>query len=422
MLNEFKQHLSIYLEDSEINQLIESLENERLQGLLLNVDRCSEQLLLKYFPQLIKHEFIKNAYIYNPKEIHPGKHFLFNSGAYYLQDLSAMLVAYFLDINDGDIVADLCSAPGGKTYQAAIKNKHALVIANDISGLRAKDLASNIERFGLSNVIVANEDALVLIKKAPYLFDKIILDAPCSGSGMFRKNDLMIKDWSLNKVLKYQSIQKELIITSYNHLKPGGQLIYSTCSFSYEEDEAVIEYLLANTDAKTINLPDHHRFTNSKIVPGSIHLFPHKFEGDGHYICLVTKPGNIEKNTLTSPRINRFGSFDLQLEIYQKNQHYFGLMTNIKLPFNLVRAGIFLGEKRGKITIYNHHLSLYLPPSLSQSLDQAEKEKYLRGETFINRSFPDGYYPVSFEGINLGFVKVKDGYVKNHYPKGLRTR
>lgn len=422
MLEAFQSHLKTYLTDEEINALIAGIFSPRFQGLLLNTHKISEDKLLKYFPQLNKHPLIPNAFIYQPTLISPGKHFLFDAGAYYSQDLSAMLVGHFLPVNNDEIVADLCAAPGGKSYQVALKNPNAFLISNDISGLRAKAMAQNLERFGLANIIITNHDAHDLLKMAPFQFDKIILDAPCSGSGMFKKREDMINDWSYNKVLKFSEVQKELIVHAYQRLKPGGQLIYSTCSFSYEENEEVIKHLLTNSEAKVIPLPSDPSFYPSKDIPGSIHLFPHLYQGDGHYICLLSKPGLEERSPLKRPTTSTFGAFKLPLEIIKKGEHYFGVNAIVKTPFHVIRPGIFLGTIEKNITSYNHHLALYLSTSVAFAINEYDKNRYLQGESFLINGIPDGYQIVSYDGLNLGWVKAKNGIVKNHYPKGLRLR
>lgn len=422
MLHEFAEHLKKYLNDHEIALLLDSLDGKRYQGLLLNNHKFSRDLLLSTFPTLTAHPYIKNGFIYDPELVAPGKSYLFNAGAYYLQDLSAMLVASLLENGENEIVVDLCAAPGGKTVQFALNNPNSVIIANDLSGLRAKTLAQNTERFGLDNIIVTNNDALDLLSKSPYAFDKIILDAPCSGSGMFRKSAAMSEDWSLNKVLKFQEIQKSLIYKAYQALVPGGVLIYSTCSFSYEEDEEVILDLLAKTDAEVIPIPSQTSFYLSKDVPGAIHLFPYLYEGDGHFICLIRRPGTKKPRELKPALPTKFGQYIVNLDIVNRNDHYFGCKYIFKVPFNVLRYGVFLGSVEKNIITYNHHLALYLPASASFTLMEDEKEKYLRGETFFNEQIPSGYQVVKFNNINLGFVKVSNNVVKNHYPKGLRIR
>lgn len=422
MFDTFKQHLYRYLPNEEIEQLVAAFSQPRMQGLLLNTDKLNAHILLEYFPSLVPHPIIPNAYLYDPDLISPGKHFLFTSGGYYLQDLSAMLVSHLLDIQDDELVADLCAAPGGKVTQAAFKAKKAFFIANDISGLRAKAMATNIERFGFDHVVITNHDALDLLNKAPYQFDKIILDAPCSGSGMFRKREDMIADWSLNKVLKFQALQFALMLAAYDALAAGGELIYSTCSFSYEENEDVINHLLNQRDAQINPIPLHPSFDESPSIKGAIHLFPHHYEGDGHFICKIKKPGSHSIHPLKRPVLTKFGIFPLSLHLINHQNYYFGVNAMVKLPFNVIRAGIFLGTIEKGIVDYNHHLALSLPPSLSFPLNEKEKDLYLRGESLKNMEIADGYSVVSYQGINLGFVKSKNGTMKNHYPKGLRLR
>ncbi len=422
MLEQFAQHLTCYLSQKEIDLLLASLDNKRYQGLLLNPARLSRQDLLNVFPSLVPHPIIDHAFIYDPNDIAPGKSYLFNAGAYYLQDLSAMLVAHLLPTGDNEIIADLCAAPGGKTVQTALKNTHSLIIANDVSGQRARTLASNIERFGFDHVLVTNEDAINLLKKRPSDFNKIILDAPCSGSGMFRKNEDMLKDWSYQKVLKYQALQKTLILAAYQSLLPGGELIYSTCSFSYEEDEAVVAHLLKHSDAQIVEIPFHPSFYMSDDIKGAIHLFPHRFEGDGHFICHLKKPGHCPKQVLKIAKKKSFGDYQFDLDIIDVGQHFFGLKYAYKSNFHILRYGVFLGSITRGIVSYNHALALYLNASQSQKLNDIQKEKYLRGETFMCPSWPNGYQVVSYLGVNLGWVKISGGQAKNHYPKGLRRR
>jgi len=422
MLLTFAQHLQNYLSEEEISLLLTSLEAKRYQGLLLNPIKLSEEDLLLVFPSLVKHPLIANAFIYDPDLISPGKNYLFNAGAYYLQDLSAMLVASFLTSSEEEIIVDLCAAPGGKTVQTALNNPNSIIIANDISGLRAKTLAQNVERFGFDHVLVTNNDAFDIIRKSPTTFDKIILDAPCSGSGMFRKSSAMLNDWSMQKVLTCAEIQKRLIVAAYQKLAPGGELIYSTCSFSYEENEAVISHLLSIENAIVVKLPEDKSFYMSKDIPGAIHLFPYLFEGDGHFICKIAKPGTKQRRLLNKAKTTRFGNYDLDLNVISVNEHYFGARYALKLPFNIVRYGVFLGSVIKGITSYNHHLALYLPKSKAYPLSEAEKDKYLRGETFSNEKITNGYHVVKYNNINLGFIKASNGNIKNHYPKGLRLK
>ena len=235
---DFETSLTKYLTKQEIKKLIESFSNEEKKAIYLNKVKMSEEKLLELFPNLKPHPVVPNGYLYDKNEYELGKKIYHELGAYYIQEPSAILVAHFLDAKPGEKVLDLCAAPGGKTIQTALKMQNeGLIIANDLSKSRANILLSNIERLGISNTVVTSYDFKEFYKDFIGFFDKIILDAPCSGSGMFRKSEEMKNDWTYEKVLKNAAIQKELILMCYSMLKEGGTLVYSTCSYSFEEEQ-----------------------------------------------------------------------------------------------------------------------------------------------------------------------------------------
>lgn len=422
MLENFKNHLLTYLDQTSVDCLISSITNKRLTGLLLNTKKLSFSTLSNYFPQLKEHFLIPNSYVYDPNIYSPGKTFLFDAGCYYIQDLSAMLVAALLDVDEDDFVVDLCASPGGKTVQTSIKmNNKGLIIANDINGLRAKVLSSNVERMGLANVIVTNEDANALLKKLKIRPTKIILDAPCSGSGMFRKLDKMIEDWSYEKVKKYAVIQKELLENAFNKLTDGGTLIYSTCSFSYEENEEVILALLNKYDnVELVNLSGDKHFYSHPSLKEAIHLFPHLYEGDGHFICKLKKTGSLPKKEAFQ-KSDVFGKFTLDLLIKKLGETYYGLTTDFDTTnLKVLRLGVALGTINKSVINYDHHLAHYLSSQNSLALTKIQKDAYIKGLTIEYKDIENGFHIVSYDGINLGFVKAVNGILKNHYPKGLR--
>lgn len=418
----FKSHLKKYLSDKTISDLVESFSKPRLHGLLRNENKISHEKLLKYFPSLIKHPLINNGYTCDPNLISPGKHWLFDAGCYYLQDLSAMLVASLLPIEKDDIVLDMCAAPGGKTVQTSLKlSKSGLILANDISKKRANILVSNIERMGLGNVIVANEDALNICKKYPNMFTKILLDAPCSGSGMFKKDDKMIEDWHINKVLSAAKLQKELIVAAYDALAPGGLLLYSTCSFSYEENEEVIFELKKERDIILVNIANHISFYRDDKLKEAIHLFPHLYEGDGHFICLIKKPGELKTSTIPKKKLSLLNHNESTFYKLEDQTGIYG----INIPFDtkdlfILRYGVKLFDKQNKQVIPHHHLTHFLDASNSITLNDEELKIYLSGNVIKKDNIKDGFHIVSYDGINLGLIKASRGMLKNHYPKGLR--
>ena len=252
---DFKEHLLKYLPSDFVDELLISLEKPRTNSLILNTNKIKEEEFINMFPNIQKNENLYNSYSYD-KNIYPfGKSYLFDNGAYYIIDKSSQLTTSFLEVNDNDLILDLCAAPGGKTISLALKYPNANIISNDLSLQRALTLSSNIEKLGLSNVYVINNDFSKIYKNFPETFDSIILDAPCSGSAMFRKSIEMKNDWNYKKVLAFSKIQQELFEIAFFMLKPGGFLVYSTCSFSYEEDdENILNFLKKHKNCKVFAL------------------------------------------------------------------------------------------------------------------------------------------------------------------------
>ena len=414
----FEKSLEKYLSKEEIAKLIASFSETEKKAIYLNTNKLSNENLRNLFPNLKPHPVVSNGYLYDKNEYELGKKIYHELGAYYIQEPSAMLVAHFLDAKPGEIVLDLCAAPGGKTIQTALKMQNeGLIIANDLSKSRANVLLSNIERMGISNTVVTSLDFKNYYQKFLGFFDKIILDAPCSGSGMFRKSDEMKNDWTYEKVLKNAAIQKELILMCYSMLKEGGKLIYSTCSYSFEEDEEVIEHLLKNTDAKLENIPSFKGEFRSPKYKETVHLFPSHFEGEGHYIALIKKPGVLLSSKISPFEVSRVIQGKGNSKEIQK------FLVPSKLPANFeelaLRPGLFLGTQIGNKFVPSHHYSHVQNASDSIELTKEETVKYLKGET-INKKCPNGYIFVSYMGMNLGVTYSLNGVLKNYYPKGLR--
>ena len=414
----FAEHLSNYLSKDEIRKLISSFSNKEKKAIYLNTDKFSKEKLLELFPNIKPHPVVPNGFLYDKDEYELGKKIYHELGAYYIQEPSAMLVAHFLNAKPGERVLDLCAAPGGKTIETALKmHNEGLIIANDLSKSRANILLSNIERLGISNTIVTSYNFKNFYEDFPGFFDKIILDAPCSGSGMFRKSGEMKADWTYEKVLKNAAIQKELILMCYSMLKEGGTLVYSTCSYSYEEDEEVIDYLLQNSDAKLENIPSFKGEFRSPKYRETVHLFPSHFEGEGHYIALVKKPGELQSNKLRPINVLRFADGKGKY----KESHFFKVPDTLDNKFitHALRPALFYKIESNNKEIPTHHLSRCSDASNSIELNREELIKYLKGET-INKKCPDGYHFVSYMGMNIGVVYSINGVLKNFYPKGLR--
>ena len=416
---DFKSHLKKYLSEQEIDELIASFSLKENKGFYLNTNKFSVSKIKELFPNIKEHPIVSNGFLFDQDEYQLGKLVYHELGCYYIQDPSAMLVAHFLNPQPGQKILDLCAAPGGKSVMTSLLMKNeGLLLSNDLSKSRAQILLQNIERMGLGNVVVTSYDFKQYYRGLIESFDGIILDAPCSGSGMFRKMSEMKDDWTYEKVLKNASIQKDLILMAYSMLKPGGILMYSTCSYSFEEDEEIIEHLLSKTNAKLEYIEDYAGFYRSPKYKETVHLFPHKFCGEGHYIAKIKKPGNLsvssdEKYEIIRADNSKGNSKEISRYLLNKK------MPQKMLDFAL-RPGLFIESKIGDKTIPSHHYSHYQDSSKSIPLNKEELIKYLKGETITKTNQENGYYFVSYLGINAGVVHAINGTLKNLYPKGLR--
>ena len=409
----FKEHLYQSLPKEEVDLLIASFENENQHAVLLKLEKMSDEEFLKEFPNATPHPVVAHAYIYDKNEYPLGKHIYHELGYYYLQEPSAMVVSSLIDFKESDLVLDMCAAPGGKSIQASFKmHNKGLIISNDLSFSRCGLISNNEERLGIKNIIIINNNLTKIYQRYINTFDKIILDAPCSGSGMFRKDNKMIEDWSINKVYKNQEIQKELINIAYQMLKPGGLLSYSTCSYSKEEDEDVVKYLLDNSDAELVNINSLKCGYINPLSPIGIRLMPSHFPGEGQYICHIRKPGSSHKTTF-------------KFEAKTVNDFEFHIDNSIDLPLaNIYRYGVKVGEKRKDVFRYDLHYARTLKSNEMDSIELSldELKKYLAGEQ-LNKVNPyKGYVLLIYKNNAVDIAKSDTRVIKNYYPKGLRKK
>ena len=422
LIMDFKEHLYQSLPKEEVDLLINSFDSEDKHAVLLNLEKICDEEFLKEFPNVTPHPVVKHAYLYN-KDEHPlGKHIYHELGYYYLQEPSAMVVSSLIDFKENDLVLDMCAAPGGKSIQASFKmNDKGLIISNDLSFSRCGLLSNNLERLGIGNVIITNNDLSKIYLKYENTFDKIILDAPCSGSGMFRKSDAMINDWSINKVYKYQEIQKELILIAYYMLKPGGTLSYSTCSYSKEEDEDVAHYLLDSSDAELVNIPSYKCFYIKDI---GIRLMPSHFSGEGQYIVQFKKPGSSKANEFN--HINKFPQLVKgDKDVKKVNDYLFAVNNGLDLKgFNIYRYGVKVGEFKKEIFKYDlHYARSYAKDSFDKvELTLDELKKYLYGEQLNKENSFKGLVLLTYKKTAVDIAKTDGKVIKNYYPKGLRKK
>lgn len=426
---DFASHLLAHYSRDFVDKLLESLQGDPLHCLVLNPSKIKDQELLERIPSLSPHPFIPHSYFYSKKDWEAGKSLFYDLGCFSIQDASAMMVPFFLNPLPGETVLDFCAAPGGKTiFMSLNMEQKGLVVANDLSFPRAKALSQNVERMGLGNVAVISDNLAKKKGQWKEAFDKILLDAPCSGSAMFRKDEEAKRSWSMDKVLRCASIQKELLDLAASFLKPGGILAYSTCSFSYEENEGnIVSFLSSHPEMKALSLPiDSPLFRHDETIKEGIHLDPGTFPGEGQYLCLLRKKGSSLPSSpfriKTNDKIDSFlATYGL---IHRTNILRNGLYSSLSAPFDpgdspLLRYGIRVLENK-EHAIPEFALSRALPVSFSLPLTKEQARKYLNGETIPLPNAKDAFAIVSYQNKNLGWVKCVKGNAKNHYPKGLR--
>lgn len=391
------------------------------KGLRVNTLKCTSLAPLVEF-QLEEVAWAKWGFYYN-QETRPGKHPYHEAGVYYLQEPSAMSVAALAQVQPGEHVLDLCAAPGGKsTALAADLAGEGLLISNEIHPNRAKILSRNIERMGVKNAVVTNETPQRLTQFFPLAFDCVVVDAPCSGEGMFRKDEEARKEWNPSAPELCAARQREILTCAVQMLRPGGRLIYSTCTFNEIENEAVVDWLVREFG---FALVEQHR------------LWPHVQRGEGHFAAWLRKPGEgarasvsaahravpqemqdgwleFARQTLRVPPQGELVAFGEQLSLLPCALDLDGL--------RVLRAGLQLGAwKKGRFEpLHALALSLKQEEALRVcNLDLAQAQRYLKGETLPSQG-EKGWTLVTVDGFSLGWGKVSDGILKNHLPKGLR--
>lgn len=434
-LNRMKEILQ-----NDYDKFIESLNQPSKKAFYLNnkKENVIKHLDSQYIQQ---HPLVDEAYYFDYHHYPLGKSPFYMCGLYYIQEPSALLVASRLDIQEDDYILDMCGAPGGKTCAIASKlSNKGLMISNDINTLRAKILSENVERFALENTIVTNCDPLLFTNELNGFFDKIILDAPCSGEGMFRKQNKAVETWSLNKVKECSLIQKKLIKAAYDLLVPGGEIIYSTCTYSKEENEDIIQYALDSFDLSLIDIPKSHGMSEGINMKEVVRLYPHRYNGEGHFIAKLKKgnDGSIHKARLLKSNIKKdnkktveqFYKETLNISCPQylldNNNHIYAILPQFpKLEkIRVLRNGLYLGECKKNRFIPSLALALTLQKkdvkrSYTFKKDDDEVKKYINGQTLEGYK-EKGYGVIFVEDYPLSFYKESNHQIKNLFPKGLR--
>lgn len=442
----FCENMKIILGD-EYNDYVTSFS--RPQNSALRINPFKEWCDFDYTGfNLRKVPWCKNGFYYeNPNA---GKTIQHDSGLYYIQDASAMAVVDLMDIQPHEKVLDLCASPGGKSTQIAERLQNTgLLVSNEVVPSRAKILSSNIERMGITNTLVLNESVEKISDLLPLFFDKVLVDAPCSGEGMFRKNHDAISEWKKTDITSCAVRQYEILDKASKCVKGGGILAYSTCTFNLEENEKVIaKFCTLHPDFKIIKPESANMFSNgfdlSKIdkhysidTTKCIRLFPHKLECEGHFICIMKRADkdDVEYKDL-KPNIShkvrdivkkwcKSNNIYIDIDnIYNINDNIYVLpeykisVKNIKF----LRYGLHVGQILKDRFEPSHSLALAINNPQNKYIIKSETElgKYLHGDVLYDENIQNGWTIVCYKNIPLGFGKCVNGTIKNFYPKGLR--
>jgi len=414
----------------EYSAFLASLERPRAVALRFNHLKGDEMPELPFVGDSVPWESM--GYYYDP-DSRPGLHPYHDAGVYYLQEASAMAPVQLLDPQPGERVCDLCAAPGGKSTQIAGRLKgEGFLLCNEYSPKRAKILSQNIERLGVANAVVTNEDTRRLAERYPEYFDKVLIDAPCSGEGMFRKEEAAVTDWSQETVEMCAARQAEILDAGAQLVRPGGILVYSTCTFAPEENEETVAAFLQR----------HPEFTPEKreapwfevVENGGFRLWPHKLRGEGHFAACLRKAGQeqptYKQRTPEGKLPRQWEDFaeNLQISLPEGSAVTFGdrlFWAPVEMPdirgIRVLRPGLELGELKKDRFEPAHALALWLKDAavtVDLTADDPRLTQYLHGDVIPCDA--KGWCLVQVDGYSLGWGKADGKVLKNHYPKGLR--
>ena len=422
------------------------LNNPPVKAFRVNTDKISLEEFEKYnvFSKE-KIPYVQNGFYLDYEKI--GNHPFHHAGLIYVQEPAAMAPAECLDIDEAWCVLDMCAAPGGKSTQ--LKNKlseNGVLVSNEIIPSRCKILAGNVERLGLHNTIVTCMDTARLANTFEGVFDLVMVDAPCSGEGMFRKEEIAVDEWSADNVTACAERQAEILDNAVKVLKSGGYIIYATCTFSPEENEMTVDAFLKRYPEFEI-LPVNERVRESTCdgikfsgcscenISFARRFYPHKALGEGQFMALLHHKGDHTKSPSAVMQNQKIGCEVLEflndtLTFYNPDyvREYNGnyVYYNGRLPIEKGQAfccGVTVGTlQKGRIVPHHQFftaLGKNFKRRINLTLDDERLKKYLHGEE-IETDCENGWAVVTVEGYALGGAKVSNGTAKNHYPKGLR--
>lgn len=450
--NDFLDRMKALLND-DYDAFIRSYDTQLNSGIRINTLKCSEPEQLAETLRLAERvKWCPSGY-YADRSVLSGKHPYHAAGAFYFQEPSAMCAAEGLPLGEAPRILDLCAAPGGKTtHIAARMNNQGLLISNEIVSKRAAVLSENAERMGLTNTIVTNETPSALAVSFPNFFDGIIVDAPCSGEGMFRKEPQAAAEWSVQHTLSCAQRQKNILDDAYRMLKPGGCIMYSTCTFSFDENEAVVEYMADKYGMEICDIPKLDMLSPGigeyPDIEKCRRIFPHIQNGEGHFAALLRKKNYMHESEAAQNKPKKKNgrrtdekALDSAVKLYRDFEKTY-LHRECRGEFTLfgsrlylmpekintdklriVRCGLLLGEVKKDRFEPSHALSHAFPAEeyanrVDLCADSEQLKKYMAGD--ILNADKNGWCVITADGYPIGWGKGSGGTVKNRYPKHLR--
>lgn len=456
----FKEYFKQLMEEQEYRAFLDAFDGARCYGIRVNTLKIRPDELLSLLERDLEPVPWAPTGFYYPEGESFGKHPAYHAGLYYIQEPSAMMPAEALAPEPGEKVLDLCAAPGGKTTALGGKMRNqGLLVSNDVSPKRVKALVKNVELMGLTNTFITNETPDRLKTFFPEYFDRILLDVPCSGEGMFRKDRESVQSYSKYKSGECAALQRAIFDSAYAMLKPGGIIVYSTCTFNPRENEENIEFFLNNYDIEADRLeptggfePSRGSWTKSKdqSLSAGLRLWPHRARGEGHFVFRLKKKGERKGNgQLASNAGYTSKEAEQAAEIYRDfaSDSLNGLQEGIyhlqgsslyllpaymeKLPpVRWEKAGLYLGECRNGRFEPSQSLLMAKKPREFRRVIRFDRNdhnitRYLKGETLfhaVDKGYAGsrGYAAVCYEDYPLGWVKQDGEMLKNLYPKSWR--
>lgn len=410
----------------------QALQKPKQSAIFVNQSKID----LTHFVRIADFDLEKIAYEPNGFYVNTklGKHPLHHAGAFYVQEPSAMFTVNAHKFAGDELVLDMCASPGGKSVQIANRITNGILVSNEINNGRSEILFSNIERMGLKNVIVTNDTPHNLAKAYSNCFDVVLVDAPCSGEGMFRRGDQVVKEWNVNLPQMCAERQMDILANADETLKQNGFLIYSTCTYSLQENEFVVKKFAQEHNYKIIDIDAD--LPRGIDLPQAVRLYPHKIRGEGQFVSVLQKMSNNEHFSGANLRLvpsrtaNEFFANNVEKHPEVKCYEYGDFCYYVKNPdmikkgVNYFSIGVRVGQIKNKRFEPCHNLFTAFGCDFKNKLDlnypSTEINKYLKGD-MLNVDLPDGYGAVLVEGCPVGGFKLSQGKFKNHYPKGLRN-